>query len=178
MRRLLPATLTLLVAVALLLPATGVSGRRVAQTSARSLLAGGIVAAVNRIRRSHGLRPLRASPELTEAARLHSLDMGEHGYFDHASLGGGAFWRRIERFYPDRGFRLWSVGENLLWVSPGVSSAEAVTLWLRSPKHRRILLDARWREIGLSAVHVVAAPGVFDGLDVTIVTADFGSRLR
>ena len=47
---------------------------------------------------------------------------------------------------------------------------------MKSPEHRANLLSAKWREIGLSAVHVQAAPGTFDGLDVTIVTADFGVR--
>ena len=49
-------------------------------------------------------------------------------------------------------------------------------LWLNSPEHKANLLTARWREIGVSAVHVTAAPGAFHGLDVTIVTTDFGVR--
>jgi uncharacterized protein YkwD len=49
-------------------------------------------------------------------------------------------------------------------------------MWLRSRPHRRNLLTPRWREIGLSAVHVAAAPGFFGGRTVTIVTADFGVR--
>jgi hypothetical protein len=38
------------------------------------------------------------------------------------------------------------------------------------------LLTARWREVGLSAVHVNSAPGVYGGNAVTILTADFGVR--
>jgi len=49
-------------------------------------------------------------------------------------------------------------------------------MWMASPEHRANLLTARWRQVGLSAVHVAAAPGTFNGLDVTIVTADFGVR--
>jgi hypothetical protein len=37
-------------------------------------------------------------------------------------------------------------------------------------------MNPRWREIGVSAVHENAAPGVYKGLDVTIVTTDFGVR--
>jgi hypothetical protein len=38
------------------------------------------------------------------------------------------------------------------------------------------MLTARWRDIGLSAVHLTAAPGTYGGREVTIVTADFGVR--
>jgi uncharacterized protein YkwD len=47
---------------------------------------------------------------------------------------------------------------------------------MNSPEHRANLLNGRWREIGISAVHAVAAPGTYDGLDVTIITTDFGVR--
>jgi hypothetical protein len=38
------------------------------------------------------------------------------------------------------------------------------------------MLDPQWREIGVSAVHSLRAPGVYHGLAVTIVTTDFGVR--
>ena len=41
-----------------------------------------------------------------------------------------------------------------------------------------ILLDPSWREVGVSAVQDSAAPGDFQGLQATIVTADFGVRSR
>jgi uncharacterized protein YkwD len=49
-------------------------------------------------------------------------------------------------------------------------------MWLNSPSHRRTLLTAEWREIGLGAVHVASAPGAYGGREVTILTADFGVR--
>jgi uncharacterized protein YkwD len=49
-------------------------------------------------------------------------------------------------------------------------------LWMNSPPHRANLLAPIWREIGLGAVHSDAAPGVYQGLAATIVTADFGAR--
>jgi uncharacterized protein YkwD len=45
-----------------------------------------------------------------------------------------------------------------------------------SPEHRANILTPRWREIGISAVHVAAAPGTFQGREVTIITTDFGVR--
>jgi uncharacterized protein YkwD len=47
---------------------------------------------------------------------------------------------------------------------------------MHSPGHRKNILTPRWREIGLSAVTVRSAPGVFSGRDVVIVTTDFGVR--
>jgi uncharacterized protein YkwD len=49
-------------------------------------------------------------------------------------------------------------------------------LWIASPEHLRNLLTAKWREIGVSAVRVVHAPGIFGGRRVTIITTDFGDR--
>jgi uncharacterized protein YkwD len=131
---------------------------------------------LNALRRQHGLGQLRPSSALTTAARHHSSDMAARGYFSHTSANGTSFDRRIARFYGSSGKRYWSVGENLLWSSPDVDSARAVEMWLDSPAHRKIMLTARWREVGLSAVHVASAPGTFGGREVTIVTADFGVR--
>ena len=131
---------------------------------------------LNAIRVGHGLRPLRLSQRLAVAATHHSVQMARVGYFAHESADGSAFWRRIERFYGSRGFRYWSVGENLLWSSPGVGAASAVKMWMSSPEHRRNILTRQWRQIGLSAVHAPTAPGVYGGREVTIVTTDFGVR--
>jgi uncharacterized protein YkwD len=135
-----------------------------------------VLANVNLLRRQHGLGSLRFSSKLAAAARLHSGEMAQRGYFSHDSANGTSFDKRISRFYSVGGKRYWSVGENLLWSSPDVSASAALDMWLNSPEHRKILLTARWREIGLSAVHVHSAPGTYGGREVTIVTADFGVR--
>ena len=140
----------------------------------QNALESGVLGQINALRRQHGLAPLRASARLRAAADAHSRSMASGGYFAHESADGSAFWLRVQRYYPRT--RYWSVGENLLWSSPDVDPAGALRLWLNSPPHRKNLLTARWREIGLSAVHVDAAPGVYNGLSVTILTADFGVR--
>jgi uncharacterized protein YkwD len=146
------------------------------QTSATHALEQGVLSNMNALRREHGLSPLRISSGLSTAARKHSTDMATRGYFSHTSVGGTSFDRRIARFYPMGHKRYWSVGENLLWSSPDVDPARALEMWINSPEHRKVMLTARWREIGLAAVHVPAAPGSFGGREVTIVTADFGVR--
>lgn len=135
-----------------------------------------LLMAVNTFRAAHHVVPLRESRALDRSARAHSLEMGKDGYFGHSSADGTVFWRRIAHYYSARNHQYWSVGENLLWAAPSVSAKGALAMWIASPEHLRNLLSPRWREIGLSAVHVSGAPGVFEGQSVTIITNDFGSR--
>lgn len=131
---------------------------------------------INAVRRQRGLKPLRASASLSAAATRHSSQMVQRGFFEHESADGTPFWKRIERFYGSKGFRTWSVGENLVWGSPNIGVNEAVREWIKSPPHRENLLSRQWREIGLAAVHADSAPREFDGDPVTVITADFGAR--
>ena len=174
------ALLAALAAVAVLVSsaAAGIGTPRSAAITARADLDRAILAEVNAVRAANSLRPLRRSDGLAAAAERHSRTMAQQGFFKHESAGGGPFWRRVKQFYGSAGFRSWYVGENLLWVSPDVDAKETVSLWLESPRHREILLERDFREIGLAAVHASAAPGAYRGLEVTIVTADFGARIR
>ena len=102
--------------------------------------------------------------------------MAEHGFFRHESYDGTAFWHRIKPMYKPMPRRYWHAGENMVWASPGLSAAQAIDMWMKSPPHRKIILTPNWRDIGIGGVHAAAAPGVYQGLGVTIVTADFGVR--
>jgi uncharacterized protein YkwD len=133
-----------------------------------------VVARINAQRTARGLRPLRISRGLTAAASYHSREMGVRGYFEHESLNGAPFWKRIERFYP-MGRSSWSVGENIFYETPDTSAASAVREWMGSPPHRQNILAPEWREIGIGAVHLASARGAYGGHSVTIVTADFGA---
>ena len=137
-----------------------------------------VAARVNLVRRWHGLRPLRVSAGLAAAARGHSRDMGLRGYFQHDSAGGTAFWSRIERSYPSRGFARWEVGENIAWSLPQATAAQVVRQWMGSPAHRTSMLSKTWRELGVGAVRVPRAGGAYGGRAVTIVTLDLGFRAR
>jgi uncharacterized protein YkwD len=171
-----PLAFTLVACVALSAPAGAAVDRRTSGVRTLSALEHEVLVDVNAIRAQHGLRPLRLSERLTAAADRHSREMARGGFFAHESADGSAFWKRIERFYGPAHFRHWSVGENLLWSSPDVDRASAMRMWMGSAPHRANLLTARWREIGVSAVHVASAPGVYGDQPVTIVTADFGVR--
>jgi uncharacterized protein YkwD len=135
-----------------------------------------LLAAINQLRQDRGLGPLRPSDALATTALAHSLSMAKHGFFAHEGFNGSPFWQRIRPRYRPGANRLWEVGENLLWSSSRLSAQQALAMWLQSPPHRRNLLSAGWREIGIGAVHADGAPGVYGGQSVTILTADFGTR--
>ena len=163
-----------LAAAALLVPAASAAPQRAHANL--SSLESGVLSQINVFRRNHHLAPLALNVKLGAAAREHTVQMAQDGYFAHESADGALFWKRIQAFYGSSPWSFWSVGENLLWSSPDVTPAKALQMWLASPEHRANLMNPRWREIGVSAVHVDAAPGVYKGLPVTIVTTDFGVR--
>ena len=154
----------------------GAASKPVRTLAAADRLESQVLAELNASRRQHGLTPLRPSRPLSAAADSHSRAMGTFGFFDHDSRDGSEFWQRVQRFYGPDGYRSWSVGENLLWSSGILEAAAALKLWMGSPGHRKNILTARWREIGLSALKVSSAPGVYGGRDVVIITTDFGVR--
>jgi uncharacterized protein YkwD len=155
---------------------TSAAGTPPRTISAVNALEAGVLLELNAVRARHKLTPLRSSTSLSAAANVHSKAMAERGFFSHSSADGSSFWKRVQGYYGSAGYGYWSVGENLLWKSPAIDPGEAVKMWLDSPPHRKNLLGPQWREVGLAAVRVVAAPGTYEGLDVTIVTADFGVR--
>jgi uncharacterized protein YkwD len=173
--RALPLLALVATIAALAVPATAFPSPS-QNTVGLSSLEAGVLQQLNQIRSQHHLVPLTLSAPLTAASKQHSSEMGADGYFEHTSQDGTAFWKRIGRWYSQNGFRYWSVGENLLWSSPDVDAAQALDLWMHSPEHRANILSGRWREVGVSAVHLAGAPGTYDGREVTIITTDFGVR--
>jgi uncharacterized protein YkwD len=117
--------------------------------------------AVNDVRAQHDLPAVSVDPRLVAAARGHSRSMVAGQYFAH-----GAFAARIEQ----QGVTTGRVGETLGWTaSPQGAVGRIVDAWLKSPEHRRILLDGGYRQVGIGV-----AEGQFEGYsDAVVVTADF-----
>jgi uncharacterized protein YkwD len=150
-----------------------------ASVTATPELARSLLVEVNRTRRAYGLRPLAYSARLASAATEHSVALATAGMFTHDWPTTGRFFSSwIRTYYPARGYRAWSAGENLVWASPGFTPASAVQQWLDSPTHRRVLLTKSWRELGIGVVSAVRAPGAYGGRDVQIAAAEFGLRSR
>ena len=130
----------------------------------------------NAIRRDNKLRPFCIHPKLQKAARAHSKDMIRRDYFSHNTKGRGSFSKRIKRFgYTSKGYKYYTVGENIAGGNgPNRKPKAIMRAWMKSPGHRRNILDGKFREIGL---------GTYSGTykkykGWTMYTADFGTRRR
>lgn len=131
---------------------------------------------LNRARSRHGLAPLRLNPKLSQAARRHSRDMVTRRYFAHDSLDGRSAFDRIRasRYVPRRA--TWVLGENIGWGSgPLAQPMSLVRAWMRSPGHRRNILDGRFRDIGIGIATGVPIGRYPDG---ATYTTDFGRFSR
>lgn len=107
---------------------------------------------VNRDRRAAGLPDLDADPVLTRMARDHSQDMSDHHFFAHVSPQTGRLLERAEA----AGLRFARLAENIA-VHRNVEEAEAALL--RSPGHRKNLLDPTFTRVGIGVVFAVDPRG-------------------
>jgi uncharacterized protein YkwD len=134
---------------------------------------------VNGIRTSRGLPALTRSAELQAIAMRHGTDMVTRRYFAHVSPSGGTVDKRARRAgYLDG--PCWVLGEDLGWAPAGIASAQAVVdAWMESPSHRAVILDPRFREVGIGlvgAAPVDDSPGATFVLEVGVVQCGAGVR--
>ncbi|MDH5676083.1 MAG: CAP domain-containing protein [Myxococcales bacterium] len=87
--------------------------------------------------------PLVMSPELRCAARLHSQDMGQQGYFDHDSPDGRTPFDRMSA----AGYSGGGGGENIAMGQP--TPADVVAGWMDSPGHCSNIMQPGFTEIGI-----------------------------
>lgn len=116
---------------------------------------------LNRRRAAKGLKKLRHNRQLAVAARRHAQDMVSRDFFAHTAPGGVSFVDRILRTDYVRANSGYSVGENLAWGSYQLGTPRLIVrAWMKSPGHRRNILDGRFREIGIGVVRGAPQPGV------------------
>lgn len=125
---------------------------------------------LNAERAQRGLAPLRANPTLGRAAGRHARDMVRRRFFDHVSPDGATVDDRVRRAGYRGGRR---TGETIAWGTGADSTAAAVVaVWMTSPAHREVILDPRFRDVGLGLVMGSPAGG---GGGAT-VAVDFAHR--
>ena len=113
-----------------------------ASAATNAELARQVVTLVNAQRTKVGCAPMRNSPALDRAARLHSADMARYDYFSHTSRDGRSPWQRIRaQGYP------YGSAEN---IAAGQRSASAVvSAWMKSAGHRRNILNCSNKAVGV-----------------------------
>jgi uncharacterized protein YkwD len=102
-----------------------------------------VLARVNEARKKAGLAPLRSNSRLDLAAQRHAEDMLARGYFAHEDREGETVRERARA----AGYDWRNIGENL--AENQFSVDEVMSSWLRSPGHRRNILNPDFRELGV-----------------------------
>lgn len=98
---------------------------------------------ISKVRRKHGLGAISTDPRLMKAANNHAKYLGRTGKFGHEFGPSTRFKKRIF----DVGFQQ-SAGEN---IGVGYRSIDAaITGWMNSPKHRKIMLKRKFSVGGIA----------------------------
>lgn len=101
-----------------------------------------VVALVNAERTKRGLCPLTTDERLRSSARLHSADMARRGYFAHQGpRSPSPIDRMLSQGVENPG------GENI--AAGQETPASVVAAWMRSIPHRKNILRAEFRTIGV-----------------------------
>ncbi|MEA2226537.1 MAG: hypothetical protein QOF04_167, partial [Solirubrobacteraceae bacterium] len=94
--------------------------------------------------------------------------MVRRSYFDHVSPDGGTLTDRIRRTGYLSAADDYTLGENIGWGTAELSTPESIfQAWMKSPPHRAVILDRRFREAGVGVVHGV--PAAVEGAGATYV---------
>jgi len=140
-----------------------------ASASMRPAASMAVLCLVNAERAGRGMAPLTASSPLAKAASSHSSDMVRRKYFGHVAPNGLDQRRRVARTGYLRGCRRPpALGETIAFGTAVYGSpVELVKSLMESTAHRSIILDRRFRDIGVGLA--IGAP--MDGF------GEFGSTL-
>jgi uncharacterized protein YkwD len=157
MRTTLPSLLVSLFLLAV--PSVGEAAPRISYQAGSEQQ---VLILLNQVRREHGLPALALSTTLRTAARGHSADMLQNDYFDHDSAGE-AWDDRVSRYQKSS-----LVGETIA-RGRGLNGSPAgiVYQWMHSVPHRRVILNAALRLVGIGVA--TGAPGA------VMATADFAA---
>ena len=143
---------------------------RAAADDARRDAGVAILCLVNRERTKRGLAAVRLSQPLSRSASAHSEDMAQNKFFSHVGSGDTSPQQRVERSGYMRGSHK-QVAEAIAWASTEFATPVGLMRSLMgSAGHRRIILDGRFRDIGVGLANGVPLRGISgDGATLTLV---------
>lgn len=107
---------------------------------------------VNRVRAQHGCGALQHRAALHGTARTHSALMARHRRLAHQLPGEATLSSRLAGAGYPASRRM---GEVI--AAGAMGPKRVVRMWLGSPSHRRLLLDCRFRQMGVGIAE--SAPG-------------------
>lgn len=100
---------------------------------------------VNLERAEAGLPPVVMNPTLKQVASDYACRMVDEGFFGHRDPVTG--YGPGERAALGR-YSFFAVGENL--AAGQETPADVMRVWMESDSHKAIILDERWREVGIA----------------------------
>jgi uncharacterized protein YkwD len=106
-----------------------------------------VLASINAVRAKAGCGPLKLNKALVAAAKTHARNMAEQDFFGHTGKDGRGFASRIR----SQGYKYGLAAENIAAGQPTVE--RAVQAWLKSPGHRRNILNCKFRDTGIAMVY-------------------------
>jgi uncharacterized protein YkwD len=129
--------------------------------------------AINEERSANGLGALAPNGSLGRAGEHHARAMNSRNFFGHEPDGSPAS-RARQRGYM-AGASWWMVGETLAWGrgSNGTPAA-ALSAMMASPMHRGVILDGRWRDLGVGVA--MGVPVRERARNAAIYSVEFGVR--
>jgi uncharacterized protein YkwD len=102
-----------------------------------------VVKLTNQFRTQNGLAPLRLNSKLRAAAQTHSQNMATQDFFSHTGKDGSSVGDRVSK----AGYNWRTVAENI--AAGQRTPSEVVKGWINSPGHRRNMLNATIKDIGV-----------------------------
>ncbi len=126
----------------------------------------------NQVRTNEGLSAFCVHPALTEAARAHSEEMLNKGYFSHRSFGDETLVARLERFgYTFSGYSYWAYAENIGQGAGLLGTPEGIfEYWMNSDEHNVNIFNEDFQEVGIGVRDTGSEGGT------AMYTVDFGVR--
>lgn len=102
---------------------------------------------INARRSDAGMAALEWNEKAAQVARVHSNNMAQYNFFSHQGLDGNLVDGRAGKL----GLNNWAaIGENIAFMKGYDDPVEAaITNWLRSPGHKKNLLNPDWTETGV-----------------------------
>lgn len=143
-------------------------------TVARRVIVRSVLCLLNAERSDRGLRAVRPQRAQRRAAARHNRLMVRTNCFAHVCPGEADLVTRLIRssYLPCGCF--WGVGENIAWGTQRLSRPKAIVRgWMKSPGHRRNILNPAYRHIGIAVHEGAPVAGVRGG---ATYTTDFGYR--
>ncbi len=103
------------------------------------------------------VRPLGWSEVLAATADAHSSDMATADYFSHYTPSGASPFDRMRA----AGYSYRAAGENIAAGRSLADPAAVVRAWLKSPGHCRVIMNGKYKELGVGRVEGSGKWGVY-----------------